>query len=336
MPMRIPYDEMKETFEKILLKYGFPEKTAARAAVMFTDNSCDGVASHGLNRFPRVLSYIAKGHIDPHAEPAPEASFGALERWNGNRGMGCTNAAAAMDRAMELAGQYGLGCVALGNTNHWMRGGSYGYQAAKAGFMAFCWTNTMPNMPPWGAKECRVGNNPLVMAFPWKDTPVVIDGALAQYSYGALDGYRMAGKQLPFPGGYDREGKLTTDPAAVLETWRVLPIGFWKGSGYSLVLDLIGSVLSKGNSVHQIGKLGDEIAVTQVFLAFDVENTSGKEYAETAAAAILEDFRSSEPAEPGGSYYYPGEKAALTRRENLGKGIPVVEEIWNDLLKELN
>ncbi|NLO59430.1 MAG: 2,3-diketo-L-gulonate reductase, partial [Synergistaceae bacterium] len=86
--MRIPYDEMKETFEKILLKYGFPEKTAARAAVMFTDNSCDGVASHGLNRFPRVLSYIAKGHIDPHAEPAPEASFGALERWNGNRGMG--------------------------------------------------------------------------------------------------------------------------------------------------------------------------------------------------------------------------------------------------------
>jgi len=67
-----------------------------------------------------------------------------------------------------------------------------------------------------------------------------------------------------------------------------------------------------------------------------VENTSGKEYADTAAAAVLADFGSSEPAEPGGSYFYPGQKAALTRRENLEKGIPVVEEIWYDLLKELN
>jgi len=101
--MRIPYAEMKNLFEKILIKYGFPEETASRAARMFTDNSCDGVYSHGLNRFPRVLSYVAKGHIDPHAEPVLEESFGAIERWNGNRGMGCTNAAAAMDRAMDLA-----------------------------------------------------------------------------------------------------------------------------------------------------------------------------------------------------------------------------------------
>lgn len=333
--MRIQYNELRDVFEKILIKYGFLQKKANRAAKMFADNSCDGVASHGLNRFPRVLSYISKGHIDPSADPMLEESFGALERWNGNRGMGCINAAAAMDRAMALAGQFGLGCVALGNTNHWMRGGSYGLQAARGGYMAFCWTNTMPNMPPWGAKDCRVGNNPFVMAFPWKDAPVVIDGALAQYSYGALDGYRMAGKTLPFPGGYDKEGNLTSDPAAILETWRVLPIGFWKGSGYSLVLDLIGAVLSKGNSVHQIGRLGDEIAVTQVFLAFDVEKTSGKEYAESAATAILEDFKSAAPAEPGGEFFYPGEREALTRADNMKKGIPVVDEIWNDLLKEL-
>lgn len=333
--MRIPYAEMKTLFEKILIKYGFPEDTASRAARMFTDNSCDGVASHGLNRFPRVLSYISKGHIDPLGKPSMEGSFGALERWNGNRGMGCTNAAAAMDRAMELAGRYGIGCVALANTNHWMRGGSYGLQAARAGYMAICWTNTRPNMPPWGARDIRIGNNPLVMAFPVKDAPLVIDGALAQFSYGALESHRLAGKQLPVPGGYDREGNLTTDPAAIEETWRVLPIGFWKGSGYSLALDMIGAALSMGNSVHQVGRYEDEIALTQVFIAFDAEKTSGRSYAEETAEAILEDLKTAAPAEPGGSFFYPGEKAALTRKENLERGIPVVEEIWNSLLKEL-
>ena len=33
-----------------------------------------------------------------------------------------------MDRACELAKLNGVGVVALGNNNHWMRGGSYGWQ----------------------------------------------------------------------------------------------------------------------------------------------------------------------------------------------------------------
>ena len=164
--MRIPYDEMQDVFLRILMKYGFSKETAARAAELFTDNTCDGVASHGVNRFPRVLTYIRKGHIDMSAYPVMEETFGALERWNGNRGLGCTNASSAMDRAMELAGLSGVGCVAMRNTNHWMRGGAYGLQAARKGYIGICWTNTMPNMPPWGAKDRRIGNNPIIMALP--------------------------------------------------------------------------------------------------------------------------------------------------------------------------
>jgi 3-dehydro-L-gulonate 2-dehydrogenase len=333
--MRIPYDQMYDVFLKILLKYGFPAETASAAAALFTDNSCDGVASHGVNRFPRTLSYIRKGHIDPHAQPVLEASFGALERWNGNRGMGCTNASFAMERAMRLSDSSGIGCVAIRNTNHWMRGGAYGLQAARAGYMGICWTNTTPNMPPWGATECRIGNNPLVMGFPLKDAPLVIDGALAQFSYGALEGYRMAGKQLPVPGGYDAKGNLTTDPASIEETKRVLPIGFWKGSGYSMALDLIGAVLSGGNAVHQIGQLQDEIAVTQVFIAFSTAHAGGREYVDPIAESIIADIKKAEPVVPGGEIFYPGEKAGRTRRENLEQGIPVVEEIWTGIIKEL-
>lgn len=332
--MRIPYSEMKNLFRDILIKRGFPKAKAVKAAGMFADNSCDGVHSHGLNRFPRFISYVSDGHVDPNVEPTLEDSFGAVERWNGNLGVGCTNAAAGMDRAMELASKFGIGCVAMRNTNHWMRGGSYGLQAARAGFAGICWTNTTVNVPSWGAKTCNVGNNPLVMAFPWKESHLLIDGALAQYSYGALEGYKMAGKQLPFPGGYDSSGNLTCDPGAILETWRVLPIGFWKGSGYSLLLDVIGAALSKGNTVPDIGRIGEEIGLTQVFIAFDINKISGREYIDSMAEKLLADFKAAEPAEPGVPFFYPGEKEALNRKENLELGIPVNEEIWKELLKE--
>ena len=101
--MRVPYGELKSLFEAILVKKGFTPEKAGVAAGVFADNSCDGVASHGLNRFPRFVSYIESGSVDPKAEPELEAAFGALERWNGNLGVGCTNAAFGITRAMELA-----------------------------------------------------------------------------------------------------------------------------------------------------------------------------------------------------------------------------------------
>ena len=110
---------------------GFSGKHAEDAATVFANNSLDGVYSHGVNRFPRVVEYLDKGEIDSGAIASCESSMGAIERWNGHRGFGPLNAKLAMDRAVELAKEYGVGVVALGNNNHWMRGGSYGWQAAE-------------------------------------------------------------------------------------------------------------------------------------------------------------------------------------------------------------
>ena len=104
----------------------------------------------------------------------------------GGGGPGNLNAQASMSRAMALGREHGIGCVALGNTNHWMRGGTYGWQAADAGMIGICWTNTLANLPAWGAKMPGLGNNPLVIAVPRPEGHVVLDMAMSQFSYGAL------------------------------------------------------------------------------------------------------------------------------------------------------
>lgn len=330
---RIAYEEMKRQFARVLESRGFSAGDARSAAEIFAQNSLAGVYSHGLNRFPRVVEYLDKGEIDPNARAACVMRMGAIERWDGHRGFGPLNAWRAMERACALAKEYGVGVVALGNNNHWMRGGTYGWLAADLGCIGICWSNTMPNMPAWGGKDRKIGNNPLVMAVPRSNGEhAVIDCAVSQFSYGKIEDCRLRGVQLPVPGGYNEAGELTCDPAEIEKTWRVLPMGYWKGSGLSIVLDLIATVLTNGNSVAKIGTFGDEIGLTQIMIAIDPGkfNTSGE--TDDIVNGILADVKASVPAQEGGEVFYPGEMELARIRENREQGIPVIEEVWQRVL----
>lgn len=331
--MRIKFDDMLDEFKRILVNKGLNEEDAYISAKLFAENSLDGVYSHGVNRFPRVISYIDKGYIDLNAKPEKIDGNGCFERWDGNRAMGNVNAKVCMDRAIELAKEHGVGVVAIRNTNHWMRGGAYGWQAADAGCVGMCWTNTMPNMPAWGAKDRRIGNNPFIMAIPKSNGEhVVVDAAMSQFSYGKIEETKFKGKQLPVAGGFDTEGNVTTDPTEIEKTWRVLPIGFWKGSGMSIAFDLIATVLSGGYSTTEIGKkCEDEYALSQVLIAIDPSKFNTAEMTDALIDNVLEDIRSSEPDKAGGKITYPGERTIATRRDNLKNGIPVMDEIWQEI-----
>lgn len=325
--IRVPYDELRAELERVVAGLGFAPERAALCARLFADASRDGVHSHGLNRFPRFVEMVRNGVVDPAASAAPVAAHGALERWDGQGGPGNLNAHACMARAVALAREHGLGCVALGNTNHWMRGGSYGWQAVEAGMIGICWTNTMPNMPPWGAAEARLGNNPLVVAVPRAAGPVVLDMAMSQFSYGALESYGARGEQLPVVGGADAEGRLTQDPAAILRSGRVLPVGFWKGSGLALVLDAAAAMLSGGLATHQIpADPLRETGLSQLFLAIDPGALDAAERAETVVDEIVRHLVA--PESSGEEIRFPGQRTLETRRRSMREGVPADPEVW--------
>ena len=329
---RIPFAELKAEFCRVLISRGCDQAAAELSARLLSETSCDGVYSHGANRFPRVIEYIDKGFIDLKARPSKVEGIGACERWDGHLGLGNVNAHTAMARAIELAKAYGIACVALGNTNHWLRGGSYGWQAADAGCVGICWTNTLPNMPAWGACDRRIGNNPLVIAIPRSEGHVVVDMAMAQYSYGQMESVAMRGGTLPLPGGYDGKGELSCDPVAIAGSGRVLPIGYWKGSSLAMALDLVAAILSGGRSTLKIGELGgDEYGLSQVFIAIDATSIAGEAFMATAINAVLDDVRASERVDPAQAVRYPGEKSLATRRDNLAHGIPVADEVWTKI-----
>jgi 3-dehydro-L-gulonate 2-dehydrogenase len=326
--MRIPYGELFDALLRVLLKQGFEQNRGSLCARLFADASRDGVYSHGLNRFPLFVRLIKNGIVIVDAEPELVASFGSLERWDGKSGPGNLNAHRCMERAIALSRQHGIGCVALANTNHWMRGGSYGWQAAEAGVIGICWTNTLPNLPAWGASVPLLGNNPMIIAVPRANGHVVLDMAMSQFSYGALASYRMRGEQLPVEGGFDSAGSLTRDPSAIEASQRPLPIGYWKGSGLALLLDMVGALLSGGCATHQIQAIPErETKLSQVFIAVHFSSIDPGGSSTSVADAIVEHLHSA----IGAQVRYPGERVLQIRAENLANGVPVEPAIWRDV-----
>jgi 3-dehydro-L-gulonate 2-dehydrogenase len=243
------------------------------------------------------------------------------------------NALAAMERAIALAREHGVGCVSMGNTNHWMRAGSYGWQAAEAAMIGICWTNTMPNLPPWGGVEPVIGNNPLVIAVPRSSGPVVLDMAMSQFSYGTLEGYRKRGEQLPVDGGFYTEGNLTRDPAAIEKSWRPLPIGYWKGSGLSVLLDMVAAMMALGRATHEIAPEAErEAGISQIFFALNPAAFGPASQAEKIADGVVASLHNSRAAAQGGKVRYPGEQTLRIREENLRLGLPVEPAVWAEIL----
>jgi 3-dehydro-L-gulonate 2-dehydrogenase len=324
---RIPFEQVHQTLANVLRGLGFAAHRAEMCARLFAETTRDGVYTHGLNRFPRFVAMIRNGAIDVSAEPIPVAQFGALERWDGRYGPGNLNAYAAMERAMALSREHGIACVALANTNHWMRGGTYGWQAAEAGLIGMCWTNTMPNLPPWGGSEPCIGNNPLVIGVPRAKGPVVLDMAMSQFSYGALESYRNRGELLPMDGGFDADGNLTRDPGAIETSQRPLPVGYWKGSGLVIVLDAMAALLSLGNATYQIPPDPlREVGVSQVFVAMNPAAVGG------CTDDVLDGIADSlHRCSPQGSVRYPGQRTLQIRAENMRLGLPVDEVVWTEI-----
>ena len=324
---------MKDHFYKVLLKNKFKEEVADLCAQVFTENSLDGIYTHGVNRFPRFIKYVKMKVIKTGNRPLFISSTGSMEQWDGNAGPGITNALFITQRVIELAKKNGIGCIGLSNTNHWMRGGTYGWKAAKQGFVLISWTNTIGIMPAWGATDAHVGNNPLVIAVPFGDEAIVLDMAMSQYSYGSMELAAMKNEQLGVHGGFDKNGDMTKDPSAILLSQRSLPIGYWKGAGLALLLDILAAIFSGGLSTHEISANKIESNVSQVFIAIDISKLPNYPYIQQTIDQIIHDYHSSIPENSTSSITFPGEKVLRTRKKNMKEGIPVLNSLWEEILR---
>ena len=331
--MIVKFDELKAVTKKAFLNLGLTEEQAETCAQIHCSSSADGVESHGMNRIPRFAEYVKKGWINVKGKPELVKAKGAAENYNGNLGIGVTNALFCGQRAIELAKEHGIGLVALKNTTHWMRGGTYAWKIAEAGFIGISWINTESCMPLWGSDEPSVGNNPFCIAIPRDDGQIVVDMAMSQYAYGKLGVYRLAGKDLPYPGGFDKDGNLTSNPAAIEESRRILPTGYWKGSSLAIALDLAAAAISNGlcGSDMDANNNGSCTGCSQIFIAIDPYMFGEKSEIQEMLNRRVRIADSAHPIDPKHPVKCPGESTIARRRKSMAEGVQVDDKVWSQV-----
>ncbi|MFI8620436.1 3-dehydro-L-gulonate 2-dehydrogenase [Marinomonas sp. NPDC078689] len=335
MPI-ISVAKLTDTYKTILLSRGMEQDNATRLAEGFVEMANEGIYSHGINRFPVFISQVDKGQIKLNETPKCVNSMGALEQWDCHFGPGVLNGLICSDRAMELARQYGIGMVGMRNSNHWMRGGSYVLRMAREGFAGIAATNSTAVMPAWGGKDHRLGTNPLIMAIAG-DPPVLVDCSMSQFSYGQLQNYVLADKELPVVGGYDNNGELTKDPHVLWENKRILPMGFWKGSSMSLVLDMMLTAITGGHSVPALTEdMGGEFGVSQFLIAIDLSKTIEASKFSEEMKRIRDYVLASEPAETGTVQVAGSSIEKFLEKHERAGGIEIHDSIWQQIESLLN
>ncbi len=186
-------------------------------------------------------------------------------------------------------------------------------------------------MPPWGAKECRIGTNPLIVAVP--GTPItMVDMSMSMFSYGMLEVNRLAGRELPVDGGFDDQGNLTKEPSVIEKNRRILPMGYWKGSGMSIVLDMIATLLSDGASVAEVTEdNSDEYGISQIFIAIEVDKLISGDNRDAKLKRIVEYVKTAERSDPEVAVRLPGHEFTQLLAENRRNGINVDDSVWTKI-----
>ncbi|MEZ8389526.1 3-dehydro-L-gulonate 2-dehydrogenase [Vibrio splendidus] len=330
MPL-VSTEKLQQEYERILLARDMKPEMATKLAAGFVEMANEGTYSHGINRFPVFIDQVDKGQIKLNAEPECVNSIGALEQWDCNYGPGVLNGLICAERAMELARDYGVGMVGMRNSNHWMRGGAYVLKMAREGFAGIASTNSIAVMPAWGGKDHRIGSNPLIMAVAG-DPPVVVDCSMSQFSYGQLQNFVLADKELPVVGGFDNEGELTKDPHVLWENKRLLPMGFWKGSSMAIVLDMMLTAITGGHSVPALTEdMGGEFGVSQFLIAIDLSKTMDQSTYAQEMKRIRDYVLESEPAESGSVMIAGSEIENFIKKHEAAGGIEINDGIWEQI-----
>ena len=226
---------------------GFTADEAAAAARFSEFTAFHGIKTHNAIKALHLDEHFGSksGGCQPGAtiEKLP-SKFKAVQTWNANRKLGQAVAYEAMDTAMKLADEFGIGAVAVDNAFHYLWGGGYVIDAADKGYIAYtsC-TAALAEVVPFGGKFPTLGTNPHSWGFPTTAAigyPIVIDWATSVVAMGRVQQLAREGKTLPPGAAVDVNGTPTTDPA---QAKYLLPFGAHKGYGLSLMNEIVGAFI---------------------------------------------------------------------------------------------
>ena len=238
--IRIPSETLNAFSKALFVAKGVSPEHAQTMANALTWADLRGVDTHGISRVPMYFRLLDSKEMNaaPNLHVIQETL--ALTVLEADRCAGPIAMQQASDIAMQKAKLTGIGLVMVRNTTHTASLGIYSEKVAKAGMACIALAASRPNMAYYGAKAAGVSTAPFSLAVPGpKGQAIILDMASGIVSLGKLAQLKAKNEELQTGWALDAQGQETIDPQKALTP---LPLGGPKGSGLSLMFELMASL----------------------------------------------------------------------------------------------
>jgi uncharacterized oxidoreductase len=333
--LTVAADKLREIAAALLQGAGASEEEAVIVSRHSIDSNLAGHDSHGIIQIPTYIDRIDVGHLVPQAPFEVVRETSTTTVIDGYWGFGYTVSEKAMKMTIDKAREHGVAATTVYRQGHVGRVTDYPVMAAEAGLIGMMTADSgrsAKQVVPFGGREARLGTNPICMAMPSNlEGPLFIDVATSAVAGGKISLALARGESIPEGWIVDKEGKPTTDPAALQQGGSSLPLGGeqgHKGYGLSVMVEIFSGILTGlGFGVEPYGRHNDGVFMA----AFDVESFRPLEEFKQDVTDFAMYLKETPPAPGFSQVYYPGELEHLTTQRKLKEGIEVEDATWERL-----
>jgi uncharacterized oxidoreductase len=305
----------------------------ARAiAARLVDSNLVGHDSHGVLRVAKYLEWVRDGTLRPNTAPTIVFESDTIAIVDGNRGFGQVTGETATKLGIAKAKAKGIAMIGLRNCGHLGRLGDWAEMAADAGQVSLHFLNTSgaQRVAPFGGSDRRLSTNPMAIGVPLAGgPPAILDITTSTVAEGKLMVAMNKGEHVPAGWIVDKTGRPTTDPKDFYDGGALLTIGAHKGSGLSILTDLLSGAVTTGRSSDPADTILRNNMLS-IYIDPSVYDSAGVVLAE--AHRFVEWVKSSPPSKAGEPVLAPGDVERRTRAARQAQGVPIDDKTWQDLI----
>lgn len=317
---------------------GVPAADAAKIAELMLEADLTGADAHGVFRLPQYVLRFKLGGLNPRPNIKVNRTAPATALVDGDNGMGHLVVSRAMQTAIDIARENGVGWVGTRMSNHAGAAGVYAALALKAEMIGlYAAVANANHMPFAGGAEPLLGTNPLAIAIPaGKEPPLVLDIATSIVSYGTIKNHRLQNTPLKPDWMVDpKTGEAVTNPQKSADAL-LLPMGGYKGAGLALMLGLLAGTLNGalfGRDCVDFNGTPEKVNNTgQFVIALDPARFQPLDQFKAEVDRHARELRASKTL-PGERVRLPGDERAKRRADRLANGLALVPELLTQLEK---
>lgn len=321
--------ELQDLIKDKLMAAGLPEVQSEETAKHLTYADMCGVHSHGSVRVEYYAERISKGGITLDPELKFEKTGESTGMYYGDNAQGQYVANLALEPAIKMAKETGIGAVGVAHCGHTGTLSYYLRKIAEQDLVGLAFTPSDPMAVPFGAAEVYYGTNPLGFGAPSSTgTPLVFDMATTVQAWGKVLDARSKGRDIPATWAVDKDGNATTDPYAVAG---LVPIADAKGYGLMMMVDVFAGILldlpfgKHVSSMYEDFDKGRDLG--QLYIILDPERFGGLEQFKEKITQTMEELNGLKPAEGFDSVRYPGQGSNMRYARHKENGVAIAKDI---------